>query len=561
VKREKIPDTQYAVQLVGPDELLLNTGKEVHKPGRRQILARVEAVGLCFSDLKLLHQFSAHPRKSGIVSGISQDVLREIPSYKPGNLPTVPGHETVCRIVAVGRGVKGVEVGQRYLVQTDYRWLKTEGSNAAFGYNFEGALQEYVLMDDRVITDPESGERMLIPADQDTSGSAICLVEPWACVEDSYVTQERRTIKPAGRLLVAAAGGASVAGLDKSLWPDGPPALMVCACANESQRRSLARLGVPTTSVVDLGAVEDAGFDDIVYFGADKDTIELLDGKLANRGIINIVTGGETIGQPVRISIGRTHYGMTRWIGTTGPGAAEAYKTIPANGEIRDGDRIIVIGAGGPMGQMHVIRNICHGAANISITGTDVDDSRLEALRAKAGRLAEHRNVKMRLVNTQKVPVDGTFSYHAIMAPAPALVAAAIAASSDGALINVFAGIPAGTKHAIDLDAYIARGCFMFGTSGSVLHDMKIVLSKLQANALDTNASVDAVSGMAGAADGIAAVENRTLAGKIIVYPMLHRTPLIPLSAMAEHFPTVAAKLSHGMWCKAAEDEFLAAAR
>jgi hypothetical protein len=41
--------------------------------------------------------------------------------------------------------VRSVKPGDRRLVQTDYRWLKTAHSNAAFGYNFEGALQEYVL--------------------------------------------------------------------------------------------------------------------------------------------------------------------------------------------------------------------------------------------------------------------------------------------------------------------------------------------------------------------------------------------------------------------------------
>ena len=35
--------------------------------------------------------------------------------------------------------------------QTDYRWLPTAGSSSAFGYNFEGALQQYVLLDQRVV--------------------------------------------------------------------------------------------------------------------------------------------------------------------------------------------------------------------------------------------------------------------------------------------------------------------------------------------------------------------------------------------------------------------------
>jgi hypothetical protein len=97
----------------------------------------------------------------------------------------------------------------------------------------------------------------------------------------------------------------------------------------------------------------------------------------------------------------------------------------------------------------------------------------------------------------------------------------------------------------------------MFGTSGSVIDDMKIVLQKVIRRKLDTNRSVDAVSGIAGAADGIAAVENRTLAGKIIVYPMLHDVGLIPLSELPKRFPTVAAKLDNGAWCLAAEQELL----
>jgi len=101
-----IPQTQYAVQLVGPDELVLNESKEVFDPGPFQILARVEAVGLCFSDLKLLKQFAGHVRKCELVSGIEREVLAEIPSYVPGNAPTVPGHETVVRIAAVGEGVE-----------------------------------------------------------------------------------------------------------------------------------------------------------------------------------------------------------------------------------------------------------------------------------------------------------------------------------------------------------------------------------------------------------------------------------------------------------------------
>jgi hypothetical protein len=171
--------------------------------------------------------------------------------------------------------------------------------------------------------------------------------------------------------------------------------------------------------------------------------------------------------------------------------------------------------------------------------------------------MATARGVPLASANPKRGGGSGTFSYFALMAPVPVLVAGAIAQSADGALINIFAGIPAPTRHELDLDTYIARRCFMFGTSGSSIRDMEIVLEKLRGGSLDTDCSVDAVSGMAGAIEGLAAVENRTLAGKIIVYPCLHEMGLIPLSQLASRYPTVAAKLRDGFWCKAAEEELL----
>ena len=539
VETVTLPESQHAVQLVGPGELELNTSKPVPTPGPHEILVKVEAVGLCFSDLKLLKQFDKHARKTEIVAGIDPDVLKGIQSYVPGSLPAVPGHEVVCRVVAVGDRVKHHQVGERYLVQADYRQLPTAaGSNAAFGYNFEGGLQEYTLLDERVVIAPD-GDRFLIRVGEEKSASAVALVEPWACVEDSYATPERNTIKAGGRLLVVVAEGRGAKGLTECFSPDGEPA------------------EVRTVTPTEVADLPDESFDDVVFFGSDKATIDLLNDKLAAGGIINIVLGGERIGELVSVGVGRLHYGMIRWIGTTDDNPAESYKHIPANDEIRENDRILVVGAGGPMGQMHVIRNLCLGLSGVSVVGTDLDDPRIEALRCKAEPIAKTNGVGLRLINSRNEQLDETFSYFALMAPLGALVADAIAKSKEGALINIFAGIPAPIRHDLDLDAYIEKRCFMFGTSGSTIEDMRIVLSKVEGGQLDTNASVDAISGMSGATDGIAAVENRTLAGKIIVYPMLHDVGLIPLTELDRHFPTVAEKLDNSKWTREAERELL----
>src|SRR3990172_5835796 len=300
VETVTLPESQHAVQLVAPGELTLNTSKPVPKPRPHEILVKIEAVGLCFSDLKLLKQFDKHARKTQIVGGIEPDVLKGIQSYVPGSLPAVPGHEVVCRVVAVGDQVKHHKVGERYLVQADYRQLPTAGgSNGAFGYNFEGGLQEYTLLDERVVVAP-GGDRFLIPAGGGEGGSAGALVEPWACVEDSYVTRERNTIKAGGMSLVVVAEGREAKGLAECFSPDGEPA------------------EVQTVSASEVAGLPDESFDDIVYFGSHKPTIDALNDKLAAGGIINIVLGDERVGQLVSVGVGRLHYGMTRWIGTTG---------------------------------------------------------------------------------------------------------------------------------------------------------------------------------------------------------------------------------------------------
>jgi len=531
--------------------------KPIRPPGPYEILARVDAVGLCFSDLKLLKQFSAHPRKGKILSGLDQQTLSQVRSYRPGDLPTVPGHEAACTIVATGSKVTCCKVGQRVLVQTDYRWLPTDGSNAAFGYNFEGALQQYVSMDQRVITDPATGQSMLIPVDEGLSSSAVALVEPWACVESSYATTHRRRILPEGRLLVWAQRGRKVLGLEQCLDRRARPAEVFCYVEDGVVPPALEGIGQTIRQITSMEAIASQEFDDIVYFGSDAQVIERLGERLAHGGMMNIVLAGRRIGQEVSVGVGRVHYGLTRWVGTMGEDASEGYNAIPDDGQVRTGERVAVLGAAGPMGQMHVIRLLCSGLEGLHLVGTDIDQGRLNALARKAAALARRYRVELELIDISKQGLAGPFDYIAIMVPAGAMVQQAIGLSRPGTRINIFAGIPAQTVCKIDLDTYIQNRCYMFGTSGSTLSDMLIVLDELTSGRVDTNLSVDAVSGMAGAIDGLKAVEDRTLSGKIIVYPSLPDLPLTPLDRLQKELPAVGSMLKDGIWTKAAEQALL----
>ncbi|MHC4171993.1 MAG: alcohol dehydrogenase catalytic domain-containing protein [Planctomycetota bacterium] len=547
-----IPQTQDAVQLVGPDELVLNSSKEVFRPGRHQILCRVEAVGLCFSDLKLLKQFSSHVRKSEIVSGIGSEVLKEIPSYVPGEAATVPGHETVVRIEAIGPGVENFRLGGRFLVQTDYRWLRTASSNGAFGYNFEGALQEYVLMDERIITSPD-GDSMLLPVGDELSGSAIALVEPWACVENAYVSKERTSLKLNGQMLVVVDREAAEVVFQNLFNHYGRPAQITWVSKSPPPVES----DVAIKRCTNVSELTDAGYDDVVYFGSMPEVVEALFAKVATNGLLNIVLCGGRFGRDVVTTVGRVHYGGIRIVGTTGSEPAESMEVIPDTDEIRLGDKINIIGAGGPMGMMHVIRNICQGVEGVSVFASDVDENRLAALTRIAAPLARKNGVEYKAYNPIKEAAPAAFDYTALMAPIPDLVAASVRSAPERGLINIFAGIPATVTAGIDLDAYIEKRLYFIGTSGSTLDDMKRMLAKAESGKLDTNVSVAAVCGLAGATEGIRAVENRSIAGKIIVYPACKGLGLVLLEELNEKMPEVAKCLNHGLWTKAAEQKLL----
>jgi threonine dehydrogenase-like Zn-dependent dehydrogenase len=523
-----LPQKQRAVQLVGPDQLQINESKPVLEPGPHQVLGKVEVVGLCFSDLKLLKQFSGHARKSEVAAGVDPQALKEMPNYVPGDKPTVPGHETVVRIVKTGNKVTRHKVGDRYLVQTDYRWLPTANSNSAFGYNFEGALQEYVLLDERVITAPD-GESMLIPVPEDFSASALALVEPWACVEDSYVEKQRQTLKTGGQMLVVS----ETPLVDRARFQKlpGKPAEITFTTSDK------------------LGDFKDGAYDDVIYFGSTPETVEKLFSKVAVSGLFNIVQGGGKFGRPVVSAVGRVHYGGIRLIGTTGNDPAEAMGYIPATAEVRPNNKINIIGAAGPMGTMHVIRDLCQGVSGVTVFAGDLSDERLAVLQRLAEPIAQKNNLSLRPYNPSKEKSQEKFDYIVLMAPVPALVVQSIPSAAKRGIINIFAGIPANVTAELDLDAYIAKQLYFIGTSGSTLDDMKLVLRKVVSGQLDTNLSVAAVSGLDGAIDGIRAVEKNLMPGKIIVYPSCRGLKMTPLTELGSKLP-----LANGQWTKQAED-------
>ena len=153
---------------------------EVPEPGSDQLLIRVDAVGLCFSDVKLIRQGGDHPKLYG------RDLTVE---------PTRLGHETSVTVIKVGADLADTyHPGQRLAIQPD---IYVDGRSTAYGYTIPGGLIQYHVIGPEVL-DADEGAYVIEVGDTINYASAA-LSEPWACVEASYTQRRRLTPLAGGR--------------------------------------------------------------------------------------------------------------------------------------------------------------------------------------------------------------------------------------------------------------------------------------------------------------------------------------------------------------------------
>ncbi len=153
----------------------------VPEPGGDQLLVRIDSVGICFSDLKVLKQGRNHPKL------YNRDMTVE---------PTRLGHEVSLTVIKVGKNLTGkYQVGQRLAVQPD---IYQQGKSTAYGYTVPGGLIGYHLIGAEVLETDEG--TCLLPIADEMGYAESSLLEPWGCVMAAY-TQRRRLSPKAGGIM------------------------------------------------------------------------------------------------------------------------------------------------------------------------------------------------------------------------------------------------------------------------------------------------------------------------------------------------------------------------
>lgn len=532
----------------------------VPSPGPHELLIRQDANGICFSDIKVITLGENHPRLQG------RDLSRN---------PVTLGHEVSCTVVTVGAELAGrFHVGQRFIIQADVFY---KGVSMAYGYVFPGGLSEYSIIPMEMIEGDEGC--YLVPIDPSDGYVEAALVEPWACVVSAYMQTHRSSLKPGGYLLVIEGEGAS--GVDcagmvtPSAKPESVTVLGSCAGVAGSGLEIVGSQDVTELStVVDWAQLKEdrtkgRGFDDILVLGAAApEVVEMAASTLADHGVLAVIAD-QPFSRKLSLDIGRVHYNWHHYVGTATGRAADAYAE-PRGAELSPGGVAWFIGAGGPMGQMHVQRAVMLKDPPRRIVATDIDGERLESVGDRFGATARSRGVELVLVNPRNMDAaafdeelnrlsDGRgFDDIVSLVPVPALIEHASGFLAHGGWFNIFAGVARGTMAQLDYNAIIQRGVRYIGSSGSSLADMRQALEKMETGQLDTNMSLAAIGGMKAAREGIQAVKEARFPGKTVIFPLIHDLPLTPLPQMRHLYPSVAQKLKDGQfWTREAEEELL----
>lgn len=529
---------------------------EIPEPAADQLLVRVDAVGLCFSDVKLIKQGGDHPKLYG------RDLKTE---------PTRLGHEVSVTVIAVGNDLASNYVpGQRLAIQPD---IYVDGVATAYGYTIPGGLIQYHLIGKEIL-DTDGGAGYLIPVDNTLGYAAAALSEPWACVEGAYM--QRRRLEPAAGGTMLIVGSADDAteyissqglGSPTKVVLSNAPAAMVALVAEQAAEAEVVEEAFTAATVADLTVshVGDDGFDDIIVLGqTSADLIEELAKVIAYRGMMTMV-GTEPLDGLPQIDVGRLHYHYTAFVGTTSPDIATAWGEGRNRADTIPGGTAVFVGAGGPMGQMHMQRAIENADGPGTIIGLDLDQDRLDTAHTMLASLAEAHGRRFILHNGSDDPnsgkqlvldeTDGRGADDVVVSvPVGAVMGDAATLMSPDGMLVLFAGVANGTLAPLNMSDVYLNNAQYTGTSGSSIADQVSVIDKALDGSLSPGRALAAVGGIEAGQDGVRALYDGDYAGKVVIFPQLSGLKLTGLAELAEKHPEIAEALGeNNTWTTEAE--------
>jgi len=337
------------------------------RPGPRQMLARVDAAGICTSLIKIIEQGSAHRLLYG------WDVAR---------YPLILGDEGAVTLVHVGEALRGrYRPGERYVIQPAvdhapinhrerYRDSGRGVEKVAVGYTLGGHLAEYILVTEEIL---EARCLRALP-DPHLPHAHAAMSEPLSCVisgQEHHVHLVQDTplspraamqgLKPGGVTVVVGAGVMGRMHVDLAL-SRRPRAIVALDLIDERLERVERLFGaraeglgislrVANPRTVDVMGLIDRltdrrGADDVIVAVGSRRAIEEAQAYAGRGAVLNLFGGLKTGEDTVGLDAGIVHYGEVIVTGSSGgsPWDVDRALGLMAAGGIDAGAHITRIG-------------------------------------------------------------------------------------------------------------------------------------------------------------------------------------------------------------------------
>lgn len=491
-----------------------------------ELLVKIDAIGLCFSDIKLIRAGEEHPRV------ISKNLARD---------PIIPGHEAVMTVAKVGADLAGqFEVGQRFIIQAD---IYVNKKGFAYGYAINGGMAQYSKIDQRVLNGDEGC--YLLPIKDETPAGLAALIEPWTCVIASYMIANRTHPEDNGKSLIVMDSEDNNVYLVGELFQSHPPKSITCVNANEMMIYALER-DLPVASLIEVCSLpEDGTFDDIFICNIKDRAVAEKAAKLCKRGA-TVSFIGDYPDEEWSFDIGNIHYDGWFYQGTTSTELSQAFDRN-VRSTLKPGGTCWLPGGAGAMGQMHTQLAVEAADGPARILVTDLDDQRIANVADLLKDSVEKRGIEFKTLNPKSFDSpekfyaevakfagpDGFDDIVMLVPVIPVLNDAAKYLKEDG-LMNIFAGIPAGKEGLLNIKGIASGGHRFIGSSGSRTYHLKHTIDLVESGRLDPSTALAAIGGMNDLKLGLDGVANAKFPGKTVIFPNCKDLPLTPIGDIAK---------------------------
>ena len=528
--------------------------------GEDDVIGRVEAVGICYSDAKLVRAGGAHARLRG----------RDLAAA-----PVTPGHEVTLTVVGVGEHRRRqVRLGARYILQPDVYY---RGRTLAVGYQLPGALAQYVVLG-REVLDGDEG-CYLVPLPDEVGSVEGALIEPWSCVVAAYRIAARTHLRSGGTLRLYGFGeqpALDFAGVRFGAVPErlgvappeaglgAPPRRVVAAGLNRANRQAVESWAAAEgVEVAWRGAPPPCGADDVIIAGTPPagGWMGQLFAELPRHAVVSLqVAGPRAAVGALACDLGRIHYQGIRVVGRCDGKVAAAYAGA-ARRDLAPGGRARFVGGAGPMGQMHVLRALALAEPPATVVVTDLSPERLQALGGRAAALGlpapillpAGRGAAAVDAELRRLAPDG-FDDVVLLAPSAAAAEHAARFLGRGGYLNVFAGVAEGSVVDLPLEGIAAGGVRVAGTTGSPLAATLQTLALVTEGDLRPGIVLGALADLEHGGAAVEAVAAGRVTGKVVVLPFARDLGLQTLEALAAGDAAWRRALGGGRyWSRAAE--------